>query len=161
MKTKFFSAILILISVAGTISAKDITTRKKLRVDRNKIGKETVSEMDTLRNGLISSIEFAGFDKPLRSGYETVFVTNRSPIDVKGLVIECDYTDLSGRQLHNGTHTVACDIPAGQTRQIKFRTWDSQQAFYYRRSSKPRRADGTPFDVRCTCRAIITTKNNI
>lgn len=64
MKTKFFSAILILISVAGTISAKDITTRKKLRVDRKKIEKETVSEMDTLRNGLVSSIEFAGFDKP-------------------------------------------------------------------------------------------------
>ncbi|MBD5422668.1 MAG: hypothetical protein HDR49_06550 [Bacteroides sp.] len=102
-----------------------------------------------------SMLTVAGFDKPLRSGVETMFVTNHTGRQIDGVTFTIDYFDLSGRKLHSRTLTVRATIPAGETRQVSFRTWDRQQSFYYRLSSKPRRADGTPFEVAVKIRSAI------
>ena len=39
------------------------------------------------------------------------------------------------------------DIPPGETRRMKFKSWDIQRTFYYRLTGKPRRSDGTLYDV--------------
>ncbi len=152
--------VLALVALAFTAFAKDVTTRRRLKVDRQKIEKPQPSVADTLRGHEIEDISFAGFDKPLRSSYETVFVTNRSEHDMIGVVFECEYTDMSGRQLHKRIVSQRCDIPSGQTRQLRFKSWDLQSSFHYELSPKPRRADGTPFKVTCTCVALIIPKSN-
>lgn len=84
-----------------------------------------------------------------------MFVTNHTGRQIDGVTFTIDYFDLSGRKLHSRTLTVRTTIPAGETRQVSFRTWDRQQSFYYRLSSKPRRADGTPFEVAVKIRSAI------
>lgn len=148
---------IVMTAVAAKALAIDNTTRRKLKVDPAKAHLvDTRPSADTLTSPLLlDSISLSGFDKPLRSKRETLFVSNGTATDISGIVVDCDYSDLAGRQLHRRQVTVRCDIPAGQTRQISFRSWDCQEAFHYRLSAKPRRADGTPFDVRCTVVAVI------
>lgn len=146
-------ALIILLSLFGQASARIKTTRKGLKVNRSKIESTEVS--DTVSGDICHEITIAGFDKPLRSNYETMFVKNGSENRITGIVIECNYTDLSGRQLHQRTLTIPCNIPAGQTRQVRFRSWDTQQSFYYRLSPKPKRSQATPFDVVCIVKSLI------
>lgn len=133
------------------------TTRKGLRVKPEMIQKnDNLISADTLRGALTEKIVLSGFDKPLRSNYETVFIKNNTTKNISGIVIDCDYTDSQGRQLHKRTVTMSCNIPAGQTRQVRFKSWDTQQTFYYRRSAKPKKATGAVFNVHCQVIAIIS-----
>ena len=68
-----------------------------------------------------SLLTVAGFDKPLRSRVETMFVTNHTGRQIDGVTFTIDYFDLSGRKLHSRTLTVRTTIPAGETRQVSFR----------------------------------------
>lgn len=147
---------LMLMNVAALTYSRINTTRKGLKVNKAKI--EISDNRDTISGNTCREITLAGFDKPLRSGYETMFVTNQSDKHLLGIIVECNYTDSHNRQLHRRTITIPCDIPAGQTRQVKFRSWDTQQSFYYRLSPKPRRSEATSFDVTCTVIALITPK---
>jgi len=149
----------IMLSAVWALSwSKDVTTRKRLKVDRSKIENRPTEATDTLHGDILGNFLFAGFDKPLRSSYETVFVTNQSGQNIIGIIFECEYMDMSGRQLHKRVVNVKCDIPSGQTRQLRFKSWDHQQAFHYELSPKPRRANGTAFKVKCQCMAIIINK---
>lgn len=112
--------------------------------------------IDTLEaQGFPGAIRLSGYDKPLRSPRESLFVTNRTSYDIDGLILSMTYLDASGRELHSRSITVRCDIPAGLTRKIDFRSWDCQQSFYYKLSPKPRRDGATPYDVKCRVTAII------
>lgn len=108
----------------------------------------TVIEPDT------SAITIAGYDKPVDSRTESFFIVNRSAHRLKGISIILTYFDTSGRQLHQATHNIYCDIPAGNTRQTTVPSWDRQQSFYYILSRAPRRKS-TPFTV--TCRIMSAT----
>lgn len=145
-----------LIVISPAFARRVNTTRKGLKV--NKANLEIAEPHDTVTGNICRQITLAGFDKPLRSNYESMFVKNLTDKHLIGLIVECNYTDNSKRQLHQRTLTIPCNIPAGQTRQVRFRSWDTQQSFYYRLSSRPRRAEAVPFDVTCTVLAVITTK---
>lgn len=95
-----------------------------------------------------SAITIAGYDKPVDSRIETFFIVNRSSHHLKGITVTLTYFDTSGRQLHQATHNVDCDIPPGHTRQATVPSWDRQQSFYYTGSRTPRRRS-TPFTVTC------------
>lgn len=106
---------------------------------------------DTVTEITDNLIDINGYDKPLRSRRETFFVTNNGDRPLAGIAFTLTYLDSKSRQLHKASHNVATDIPAGETRQIGIRSWDTQQAFYYTRSEVPVRASqATPFDVTIT-----------
>ena len=88
-------------------------------------------------------IDVAGYDKPLRSSRETLFVTNRSSRTLKGVELRIIYLDAKGRQLHEAVHWLL----AAETRRLSFKSWDLQRTFYYRLTGRPRTSDGTMYDV--------------
>ena len=97
----------------------------------------------------------SGYDKPLRSSRESIFVTNRSRRAVSAITLRIVYSDPKDRQLHSRDITVTTHIPPGETRQLTFPSWDRQHAFYYHLTGKPRTADGSPYTVRATPLSII------
>lgn len=138
------------------LAPSDRTTRRGLRVKTPDASAVSAAPGDTLRNPSVADVKVSGFDKPLRSRFETMFVTNCRPSAIIAICFTIDYTDPSGRQLHQSVRTVRCDIPPGETRQIKFTTWDAQSAFYYVVTGKPRRSEGSPFDIRCRINYVVT-----
>lgn len=139
----------ILGSVTGTLQAQR-TTRKGLHtVTENNIS--GIMQPDTIipDNGSFR-ISVAGYDKPLRSSKETFFISNHTTMDLSGIRIRLEYFDTHGRTLHQRELYLPIDLPSGATRQTSIRSWDIQKSFYYRLSSRPRRSDGTEYDVRVT-----------
>ncbi len=123
------------------------------------VAAEAAAEYDTIAVGRDADIRLSGFDKPLRSNYETLFITNNLGDGLSGIVIELNYLDGEGRQLHKREVCVGCDVPVSETRQIRFRSWDRQQSFYYRLSARPRSSTAVPFDVRCRVVAVVIKKD--
>lgn len=154
------SAILaILIPTAAIPAHADRTLRGKLKAkkeitagtndDANKMVFDTVfSPSDSL-------IRIAGYDKPLNSRVESFFITNLLDRELTGIDVRLTYSDTSGRMLHEMTRHINVIVPPGATRRVQFPSWDRQQTFYYRRGRRPRTANVTPYDVRCTVISII------
>ncbi len=118
-----------------------------------------VVERDTVF--LPEYIVVAGFEKPLRSMRESMFVTNNGPDELCSLGITIDYLDMQGRGLHQAKHVVGVDIPPGATRRIDVKAFDRSSLFYYHLSPKPKRATlATPFDVRVAVDFITKPKNS-
>lgn len=110
---------------------------------------------DTLRVHT-GAVTLAGYEKPLRSSTETLLVTSLlDSATIEELNLRLDYTDMQGRMLHSREVTLTTDIPPGETRQCAFPAWDRQHTYYYRLNQAPKRAQGTPFDVKATPRWII------
>lgn len=146
---------LLLIALAFSAAAQR-TTRRGLRVADTPEAEAAIIA-DTLHTPLPDSIKISGYDKPLRSSYETMFVTNTTDRHITGLRIQLDYYDTAGNILHSRRCDVAVDIPPATTRQISLRSWDRQNSFYYRLSARPRKADATPYDVRCSILYLLTS----
>lgn len=104
---------------------------------------------DTVLAPPSDSIALAGFEKPLRSVRESLFVTNRTSRPLVGVTLEVSYYDLHGNLMHRAERYVAVTLPAGETRRVGFPSFDRQQLFYYHLSPLPRGAvQATPFDVK-------------
>ena len=136
------------------------TLRKKLRPNPEMVRENGEKEMtqavfDTVCVTSQADIRLSGYDKPLNSRKESLFVTNKLPRDITAVELRINYTDMSGRQLHEVTRTIRADIPAGTTRRIDFQSWDKQNSFYYHKSRQPRSANVTPFKVDCTVTAYV------
>lgn len=106
-----------------------------------------------------AAFSLAGYDKPLRSRYETLLVTNNSTIEVDSLLLTIGYTDLQGRELHKRSVWVEANITPGSTRQCSFRSWDIQMSYVYRHSVKPRRQH-TPYDVAISVDSLCVSVKN-
>lgn len=141
-----FPLTLIIVAAALTAapSKKQRTTRRPLRTHDI----ETVATAYSAVTLDEADIILAGYDKPLRSRRETIFATNASPdsLPISSLRITITYRDISGRQLHHRSVWVNAEIPPGQTRQLSFPSWDTQQSFYYHRS-KPPHSVAAPYDI--------------
>ncbi len=141
---KILSLLLILFAVSVAVDAER-TTRHRLDVKPQNTTVKIVADTIIPDSG---KIVIAGFDKPLRSSRETFFVTNHYERTVSSLMVTFAYYDMNNRQLHSSTHTITCYIPAGETRQLSVKAWDTQQSFYYYQSVKPKRNPATPFSVK-------------
>lgn len=159
MMMRFLVILLCLIPVS--VYGLEKTTRRNLKVASGVLPDAGASVVlyDTIEVSDDMEVRLSGFDKPLRSNKETFFVTNKSGNLLSGLVIEFNYTDMQGRQLHKRNMDVVCEIPVSETRQITIPSWDRQQSFFYRLSAKPKRASAVPFDVCCRVVAVIIKKN--
>lgn len=124
------------------------TTARKLRTEAPKAQTETTVEPFDTVAAMPDSIRFYGYDKPLRSTRETLFVSNCSASrTVAAVIFTIDYTDTSGRQLHRRRVVQRTEIPPGETRKLDFPSWDRQQTFRYLFSPKTR-ASSIPYDVK-------------
>ena len=134
---------LMVLAVTSVAAPDTRTTRKKLVKAEQDV--TAVTESTTLSS---DSITIADYDKPLRSNYETIFVTNRHQRKLVQITINIDYIDMNGSQLHSRSVTVECAMPPGTTRQLQMRAWDRQKAFYHHTTrSKPRSPHARPYKV--------------
>lgn len=116
---------------------------------------------DTIVSPSKTQIRFAGYDKPNRATRETFFVTNNLPdsATIVQLEVTFTYSDMQDRMLHRADRTIECNIPHGETRKLSVRSWDSNHAFHYFRSTPPQRRPSTPYKVSSTVtRAILTPR---
>lgn len=134
---------LLVLAVTSVAAPDTRTTRKKLVKSEQEV--TVVADSTTVSP---DSITIADYDKPLRSNYETFFVTNRHSRTIVRITVDIDYIDMNGSQLHSRSVTVECDIPPGATRQLQTRAWDRQKAFYHHTTrSKPRSPHARPYKV--------------
>lgn len=134
---------LLVLAVTSVAAPDTRTTRKKLVKSEQEV--TVVADSTTVSP---DSITIADYDKPLRSNYETFFVTNRHSRTIVRITIDIDYIDMNGSQLHSRSVTVECEIPPGATRQLLTRAWDRQKAFYHHTTrSKPRSPHARPYKV--------------
>lgn len=134
---------LLVLAVTSVAAPDTRTTRKKLVKSEQEV--TVVADSTTVSP---DSITIADYDKPLRSNYETFFVTNRHSHTIVRITIDIDYIDMNGSQLHSRSVTVECEIPPGATRQLHTRAWDRQKAFYHHTTrSKPRSPHARPYKV--------------
>lgn len=111
---------------------------------------------DTLRGPVCDSILLSGYDKPLRGRHETLFATNRLPVGVVAIGLTLRYTDAAGRIIHTVARCVRADIPPGDTRMLRWPSWDTNQSFFYARGPQPRTTGVTPYLVDVTTDYIVT-----
>lgn len=142
--------LLMAIMIAASASAQTRRSDKRPLPTRERIAPAIpATAFDTIFAPTDSTVRLAGFEKPLRSYRESLFVRNNSDDTIKGLRLTLDYRDPNGNaQLHSRTVTLHDTIPPHSTRHIHFASWDRQNAFYYIHSSRPLRAQASPFDVR-------------
>lgn len=110
---------------------------------------DSTQEFEKLKN----LIRFYGFDKTVNSGSESFFIVNGTDSTVVRMRIEITYYDMQKRQLHQRTAEFDCEIPPHETRRKDIRTWDTQKAFYFHQSARPRR-QATPFDVTTVLKSV-------
>lgn len=158
-RVKFAGLLLIMGSMAfpAPLHARRIKTSHKV----TKIPVETViysrgSERTSVRadstqewKNLAGRIRFSGFDKTPSSTKESFFITNMTDSVLRGLTVDIEYTDLSGRLLHERSVDIDCEIPSTDTRRVDIPTWDIQHSFRHYRCSATRRPT-TPFRVKIT-----------
>lgn len=124
------TVIILTILAAGLMQlhADTKTTRRELKPAAG----NTVTAVDASQlTPAADSVTVSDYDKPLRSGQETMFVTNRSNSTVTMLSVTITYLTVTGEMLHRRSVNLSCTIPPGETRQIAFRSWDRQQAYYH------------------------------
>ena len=149
---KTLMLVMIFAVAASAVALPDKTTRTGLRPVQES-APPPIWDTGTVSSD--SVLDIVGYDKPLRSRKESLFITNRSDRHLEKAELSLNYRDMEGRQLHQVTRWVNCDIPAGETRQVTFPSWDTQLSFYYHLSRPPRTASVTPYDVTCRPLRII------
>lgn len=151
-------AILVLTLSAAIATLAQRTTRKSLRIDPAVTATTVDTATDTIFAPQLADISLSGYDKPLRSNKETFFATNHTAYHIRSITITIEYFDKSGRQLNKRTISIDADLPAEQTRMLTISSWDVQQSFFYELSTRPRRADATPYSVLTTIDSYIITR---
>ena len=129
------------VSADNTLRGRRLTPL--VRTERN-----TVATADTLRQPTAAQIELSGYDKPLRSAYESFMLTNLTARALRLLAVTLDYYDLEGRQLHQRSDTLPVAVPPGETRMVKLPTWDTQRSYYYHEGRRPLTPRVTPYSIR-------------
>ncbi|MDE5744303.1 MAG: hypothetical protein K2H84_01425 [Paramuribaculum sp.] len=138
--------IALLIALTALCANADKTTRKGLKAIP---AKEQPAKSDSLDFFAPSPgmIRLSGYDKPLRSYRESIYITNASRRPLRFINLEITYLDEQGKQLHRRNVKLNVTVPAGETRQLTFSSWDKQRNMYYVKSGKPRTSDGTPYSI--------------
>lgn len=148
-------AIALILALCALCAYADKTTRRGLRVSEQprKEAKSAVSADTVIPSP--GMIELSGYEKPLRSNKESLFITNATRRLLLETVVEISYFDESGRLLHRRQVSIKTDVPPGETRQATFSSWDRQRVMYYHRSGKPRTADGTPYRIKTEVKSAV------
>ena len=153
--------IVALIALAAALE----THARKQRTTRGGIGRRQPTETkspaptDTFFIPDSGAVSLYGYDKPLRSRKETLFVANNSGHDITGVAITTQYVDGKGRRFHQTKRRLRVEIPSGETRRVDYPSWDTQQSFYYVGSRRPR-TSATPYEVRLSVDTVFISGGN-
>ncbi len=154
----------LLLIVAAAVALVAWTSRPRTakplpRASRATKEAQTVAvQRDTLNAPSPDSVAVSGFEKPQRSGWESMFVTNHCARTMHGLALDITYSDMDGRMLHRASHTLGLDppLPPGETRLVRIASFDRNGLFYYHKSPRaPRAAQATPFKVKVKVTYIV------
>lgn len=154
---KWMAFILMMMALSVTAVSPVRTTRRHLHAKAIEADSAAATPGDTIFSPAAGEVAVSGYDKALRSRRESFFVSNK--LSKGGVIVWLEFTigyyDMSGRELNSRRASLDCDIPAGATRNLTISTWDTQQAFYYYRSQRPRRSVATPYNVKFTIDKIV------
>lgn len=148
------AAVIFLLMVTALSACAQKTTRKGLKARRTVTAATTPAvgeQADTIKGERADSIlVLTGYEKPLRSGKETVFASNRdSARTAVEMEMEIEYLDMRGRSLHKRVLDVPLSLPGGETRFVSFKSWDINNVFYYHMNRPVRtKAQATPYTVK-------------
>lgn len=145
---------------ACTLSAVADNTLRKGRLHPRYKRAESASQTasnDTLRLPESTLIELSGYDKPLRSAYESFLLTNLTARPLRSMAVTIDYYDMEKRQLHQRCDTLPVAVPPGETRMVKISTWDTQRSYYYHLGRQPRTPRVTPYSIRARVEFVTFT----
>lgn len=112
-----------------------------------------ISAGDSTYQAAVSLVSFSGYDKSLSANKETFLIANGSAADLSGLRLIIEYSDLSGRLLHQREVVIDIDVPSGSTRMVDIPSFDTQKSYYYYKSKVPRKS-ATPYKVRIKAEAL-------
>ncbi len=125
-------AALLTILFVGSVHGDTRTTRGKLKAIKEKSTELTIEEVGELPVLPSDSLTITGYDKALRSGRESLLLTNYYGRRMTEIVVDLVYNEAeTGRMLHARRVKLACDIPPGETRQAEWSAWDKQNRYYY------------------------------
>lgn len=131
-----------------------VTTRKHLKANQHILA---TPDPDTTAVRLVNptgKIRYCGYEKPLRSTKETIFIQNLTDSTICSVSFTIEYLDNSGRKIHQRKLRQDPMIPPRQTRRLDIPSWDTQKTYYYLRGDKPRKT-ATPYDIRITSDTIV------
>ncbi len=144
MKRHIITYLMIVMLATMTCYGRKVNSR---RADSDIARSETVAEAVDAVGNQDSLVVISGYDKPLRSSKETLFATNRSDRALQRMALTIAYYDTQGRLIHKRSCMLPARIPAGESRQLSFSSWDIQQSFYYLNSRKPKVSGAVPYDI--------------
>ncbi|MDE6277916.1 MAG: hypothetical protein K2M06_07395 [Muribaculaceae bacterium] len=150
MKSLVLALGILLLPCLASYSSAQRTTRGNLRaVPESTAAAAAAPTGEAIVSPGTETFKITGYDKPLRSRRETFFATYNGQGEAVGIALTITYLDEDGRQLHRRSVSVPCEVPSGETRNLSMPSWDTQQSFYFVRSSVPVRvAQATPYDVK-------------
>jgi len=133
---------------AGSIHARKINTRLKKPQTQQGVSSTDYHTGKIIRISSdskdprfrLSQLSFTGYDKPSSSDTETFFITNNTDYPLAGVDIEIEYLTADSTQLHKRMESISANVPAGETRQVKIRSWDTQHSFHFKDSRTGRNA---------------------
>lgn len=152
--TRLAAGIIIAAAAAMPVEARKVVTTRPVKAEAKSPATTPAVGIDTIATDN-SALRVAGYDKPLRSRREAMFVTSLLQDTIYGAVVTLTYTDMQGRTLHERTATLPVLLPPGATRRVDIPSWDRQMSFYYCRGAVPRRAAASAFDVTVRVKAIL------
>lgn len=151
----FLLLIIFLFSVSLPSVARKVNTgRGVVKVATDEVER---AALDTVKSA--EAVTLSGYDKPLRSYYETLFVTSHMPDTVYRVSVTLNYKDVQGRKLHERTISLPIVLPPGDTRRLDFLSWDKQHSFYYK-NGKPPRSLAVPYDVTVKLNHVLSTRKS-
>ena len=104
----------------------------------------------------LTMIRIFGYDKPLSSDRESMFLTSEIDSDtICGIELRIDYLTTAGVCLHTRTLKLPCEVPGGQTRRLVFKSWDETNTFYYFRTPPRTRKQVTPYTVKVRALSVL------
>lgn len=156
MKKIGFAVLVLLISCTFFVDAqRRTTTRRSLKASDDAISQiHRQSDLYKTVACTKGDVIVSGYDKPTRSTCESAFFTNNTPHHIEAIILTVNYTDMSGRKLHNLQTTISGTISPNDTRHLSWPSWDKQQSFHYYLSRKVKRGVTTPYQVTCTVDSI-------
>ena len=154
-KTFLVTQIILIASLQlAAVADRVVTTRRHLKVNQASL---VLSPADTATATLVSptgKIRYCGYEKPLRSTKETLFIENLTDSTINAVCFTIEYIDTSGRKIHQRQLREAPLIPPRQTRRIDTPSWDTQKSYYYLHGDTPRKT-ATPYYIKITTDTII------
>lgn len=101
-------------------------------------------------------LTFLGYDKKTTSAKESFLIDNKSDMDIEALELEITYLTPSGKQINKRTVNIKQLVPAGETRSVDIKSWDTQHSYHYVNSTASK-SGSTPFTVRFKILSFTTT----